>query len=419
MAKFVIEGSADLSGMVKVSGAKNAALKIIPAAIMADSPSTIHNVPNIADIRTLEDIIRSIGAKIDVDGNSVTIDPRPINSTNLDRNLTKKLRGSIVMAGPMVGKFGKVTFAQPGGCLIGARPIDSHLNVMKQFEISVEEHDDSYSLTGKPKAADIILPELSVTATENAIMTAVMASGTTTISVANAEPEIGDLIDFLNSMGAKIQGKDTHKLTIEGVSELHGVTHRVIPDRIEAGTFLCMAVATNSCIEIYDVIPDHMAIVLKKLADMGANFSIKNKDGKYNIITQKRGELESIDIDPRTYPGFPTDLQSVYAALSTQSDGPTRIFETLFESRFAYISELKKMGANIAVESPHIVYVYGPEPLVGCEIESNDIRGGAALVAAALIANGTTTINNIELIDRGYEKIDEKLHSLGTNIVRK
>lgn len=420
MSQFIVKGDAKLSGKVVVSGAKNAALKIIAASIMADSPSIIENVPRISDIITLENIIRSTGVKIDVENNTVTIDPTSMTNSKLDANLIKKLRGSIVLAGPMIGKMGKVTIAQPGGCLIGARPIDSHLDVMRQFGVEVIEQNDTYILQGKPKAADIILSEMSVTATENAIMTAVLACGISTISVANVEPEIGDLIDFLNSMGAEISGRDTHKLTIKGTKNLKGVKHRILPDRIEAGTFLCLAIASNSEITICDVIPDHLSIVIKKLKDMGAEFEFeKTPEGKTNIITHKRGELKSIDIDPRTYPGFPTDLQSVYAVLSTQSDGPTRIFETLFESRFGYISELKKMGANISIESPHIVYIYGPEPLNGAEINSSDIRGGAALVIAALIANGNTVINDIEFIDRGYEKIDEKLASLGANIVRK
>lgn len=419
MSKFVIQGNANLTGSVTISGAKNAALKIIAASLMAETASTIENVPNISDINTLEDIIRSIGAKITVRGNSVTIDPTSIDKTVLDHDLTKKLRGSIVLAGPIIGKYGKVTFAQPGGCLIGARPIDSHLDIMRQFSVKVESTNDSYSLLGKPKAADIILPEMSVTATENAIMTAVLAEGISTISVANVEPEIGELIDYLNGMGAKISGRDTHKLQIEGVSKLLGIRHRIMPDRIEAGTFLCLAIASNSNITICDVVPDHMSIVTKKLLDMGAKFSFeKTTDGKINIVTQKRGVLNSIDIDPRTYPGFPTDLQSVYAVLSTQSDGPTRIFETLFESRFGYISELKKMGVNISIESPHIVYIYGPEPLNSAKITSSDIRAGAALVIAALIASGETTIDNVEFIDRGYEKLDEKLRSLGANIER-
>lgn len=419
MSQFKISGDAKLSGKVIVSGAKNAALKLIAASVMADSASVIDNVPDISDIKTLENIIRSTGAKVDVDGHTVTIDPTSIKSTELDPALIKKLRGSIVLAGPMIAKFGSVTIAQPGGCLIGARPIDSHLDVMRQFGIKVDEKNDTYILTGKPKATEIILPEMSVTATENAIMMAVLAVGTTTISVANVEPEIGDLIDFLNSMGAKISGRDTHKLSIEGVSGLTGIKHRILPDRIEAGTFLCLAVASNSEITICDVVPDHLSIVTKKLRDMGAKFDFeKASDGKMNITTRKRGELKSVDIDPRTYPGFPTDLQSVYAVLSTQSDGPTRIFETLFESRFGYISELKKMGANISIESPHIVYIYGPEPLYGTEISSSDIRGGAALVVAALIGNGETLIDNIEFIDRGYEKLDEKLSKLGANIVR-
>lgn len=412
MAKYKITGQNELSGKIRMGGAKNAALKIIPAAIMANSPSTIHDVPRIKDIEKLEEIIVKAGGKIDVDGNTVKIDPTGIKSTKLDDELTMKLRGSIVLAGPMLSRFGEVEFAQPGGCLIGARPIDSHIDVFKQFGVELEERGESYALKGKPKAGEIIMSELSVTATENAIMCAVLSKGTTKVYAGATEPEIHDLVAYLNKMGAKIEADHSHTYTITGVDKLEGVEHTVIPDRVEAGTYLLMGLATNSEITIDNVRPDLLMHVIKRLTDAGAKLNIENNQ----IKVFKSHTLKAIDIDTRTYPGFPTDLQSQYAVYSTTTNGATRIFETIFESRFGYIEEIKKMGADIEVEGPHIVNIHGPVELNGHEIDANDIRGGAALVMAGLIAKGETTINGIELIERGYERMDEKLKSLGANI---
>lgn len=418
MAKYIIEGQVSLHGEIVISGAKNAALKILSAAILADTPSIIENVPRILDIEKLENIIRDLGAKVEVNGNTVTVDPKNINTTELNENLTKKLRGSIVLAGPMLAKFGEVTFFQPGGCLIGARAIDDHLDIFNQMGVALQEKNGKFTLKGKPQACNVILGKMSVTATENAIMAAVLSDGITKIDVAAAEPEIADLILFLNKMGAKITGAGSHTIIVKGVRKLRGTKHRVIPDRIEAGTYLMAAIATNSAVKIVDVIPEHLSIVLKKLRQAGAKFESYIENKKWVIATERHDSLVGVDIDTRTYPGFPTDLQSVYAVLATQTNGPTRIFETLFESRFGYIQEIKKMGANINIESPHIIYVYGQTPLNATAIESSDIRGGAALVLAALIANGKTTITGIELIERGYEDMAQKLTNAGAKIVR-
>ena len=413
MSKYVINGCAELKGKVKISGAKNSALKLISASIMADGASTIHNVPQIKDIEKIEQIIEKTGAKITVNGNSVTVDPTNINTHVLDKDLSEKIRASIVLAGPMLARFGEVTIYQPGGDLIGVRKIDDHLDVFRQFGVSINVEGEKYTLSGKPKGSEITLPKISVTATENAIMLATLASGKSTIHVAAAEPEISDLTDYLNSMGAKIENRG-HDIIVQGVEKLVGTEHTVIADRIEAGTFLMMALATNSEIEIENVNKNHLSLVLKVLREGGAKFEISDN----SIRTKKHICLNSYDIDTRTYPGFPTDLQSVYAVYSTQTSGSTRIFETLFESRFGYIEELKKMGAKINIESPHIVYIFGPDQLIGANISSSDIRGGAALILAALLANGTTTIDNVEQIERGYENIDQKLRNLGVTIAK-
>lgn len=418
MAKFEIVGKQELKGEIKISGAKNSALKIIPASILAGTPSVINNIPDIVDIHKLVKILKSIGADISFSNHTIDINPVPINSFRPDDKLVKKLRGSIVLIGPLLSRFGEAVFSNPGGCLIGSRPIDDHLDLFKQLGIHISEKDGVYHLVGKPKAGDIILNKLSVTATENAIMATVLSSGVTTINVAAAEPEIIDLANFLNKMGANIRGAGTHKVTINGVSELHGTDYEIMPDRIEAETYLIAAIATNSCLRIGPVNSEYMSIVAKKLHSSGANFQFLKENDQEFIQTEKHETLAGCNIDTRTYPGFPTDIQSPYAVLMTQAKGKTEIFETLFEGRFLYLDELKIMGADIEVLSPHIISISGPTELKGSEIYSRDIRGGAALVIAGLIAEGTTIIEDIEYIDRGYETMDKKFQNVGANIKR-
>lgn len=418
MAKYQIRGNKRLSGFIPVSGAKNSALKLLAASILTKEVSVIHNVPEIIDIKKMEDILSNLGCKVTVSKNTVTIDPSSINSTSLDPDLTKKIRASIVLAGPMLSRFGTVSIAQPGGCLIGARPIDDHIDVLSQFGVTVEQKGDEYIFNNKPLAGEIIMSEMSVTATENAIMASVLSDGDTIIRVAAAEPEIADLADYLNQMGAKISGAGTHNIKIEGVKELHGTEHTVIQDRVEAATYLMMAIGTNSELKIGPIVPEHLSIVIKKLKKASANFTIIKESDKFYFQTFPNGHIESVNINTRTFPGFPTDLQSAYAALMTKAKGESRIFETIFESRFGYIEELKRMNANIEVISPHIILVKGSSKLRSAEIDAFDIRGGAALVLAALMCNGETTINHVEMIERGYEKLDIKLSAVGADIKR-
>jgi len=418
MAKFEIEGGYKLHGTIQVSGAKNAALKILPASILADSSSEIANIPNISDISVMVDILRSIGVKVDLNDHVANIDPSKIDSYKPNTDLMKHLRGSIVLIGPLLAKFGKAEFSQPGGCLIGARPIDDHLDIFKQMGIKISLKGDKYILDGKPKAGDIVLNKLSVSATENAIMATVLSPGTTNIHVAAAEPEITTLADYLNKMGAKISGAGTHDIVIEGVASLRGAKHDIIPDRVEAGTFLMAAVATNSEVKIGPVIPNHLNIVTKKLQAAGAKIEIVEENGLSFFQTRKYKELKAVDIDTRTYPGFPTDLQSPFVTLMTQAIGTSQVFETLYEGRFLYLEELITMGAKVEILSQHIIKVSGKKSLKGKEIFSRDIRGGAALIIAGLIAQGKTIINGLNFIDRGYEDIDGKLRSAGAHIKR-
>lgn len=418
MATFKIKGNVELKGTIPISGAKNAALKILPAAILADSPSTLTNVPEISDVNRMEEILISIGTRIEKSECGIIVNPTLIHSYKPDPSLVKKLRGSIVLAGPLLARFGRAVFVQPGGCLIGARPIDDHLDLFRQLGVKVAFNGDEYILSGRPKACNIILSAMSVTATENAIMATVLAKGTTTIHVAAAEPEIVDLSSYLNKMGAKIKGAGTHDITIEGVDKLHGTNHEILPDRIEAGTYIITAVATNSEIEIGPIIPDHLSLVLKKLEDAGARFNIYERDGRQYIKTLRHKELIAQNIDTRPYPGFPTDLQSPYAVLMTQAKGESQIFETIFEGRFRYLEELKLLRADVEILNPRTFIINGPTKLKGTEISSRDIRGGAAVVIGGLVANKETLINDVEFIDRGYEKMDEKLRAVGANIER-
>jgi UDP-N-acetylglucosamine 1-carboxyvinyltransferase len=418
MANFRVQGNQKLNGEILVGGAKNAALKLLPAAILADSTSKISNVPEILDIDKMVDILESIGAVIDFKDHVINIDPTKINSSHPNEKLVKKLRGSVVLVGALLSRFGKAVFSRPGGCLIGARPIDDHLDLFEQLGVKIVEKNDTYFLSGKPKAGKIILKKMSVTATENAILATVLSKGTTQIHVAAAEPEIADLANYLNKMGAKVSGAGTHEITVIGVDKLTGVDYEVIPDRIEAGTYIIAGIASNSEITVGPLVSDHLSILLKKLTDTGAKFEIISKNGREYIRTKHHGDLVAQDIDTRTYPGFATDLQSPYAVLMTQAKGESRIFETIFEGRFSYLEQLKLLRADAEVLNPHEFVIKGPKKLKGALISSNDIRGGAALVIAALIASGETMIENIEFVDRGYEKIDEKLNRLGAKIER-
>lgn len=416
--KFTISGGNQLSGEVFVKGAKNAALKIIPAALLASSPCTITNVPRISDIEKLLEILLSIGVKVEFNGDTVFIDPTDISSSHPDEHLCRKLRGSIVLIGPLLARFGSAVFSEPGGCLIGSRPIDDHLDVFKQMGVSIEHRDERFYLQGKPKATHVVLKKMSVTATENAIMASVFAQGTTRIHVAAAEPEIEDLALFLNAMGARISGAGTHSITVEGVAALKGVSHRVLPDRIEAGTYIIAGILTRSEVTVGPIRPCHNDLFFKKLSDAGARLDIIERDGLSYVVTRKIDDLISQDIDPRPYPGFATDLQPQYAVLMTQANGRTEIFDTMFEGRFKYLEELKMMKARVEILNPNRAIIEGPTKLKGAHVSSLDIRGGVAVVLAGLIAQGETVVDTIDYIDRGYEDLDGKLRALGAKIER-
>lgn len=413
MSKFIITGPAKLKGQFQPSGAKNAALKMIAASLLTKDKVILENCPDILDVRALISLIESLGARTSFTNNVLEIDPSNVKKYRPDDKIAKKIRASIVLIGPLIAKFHKAQIAHPGGCLIGNRPLDAHMEVFKQYGINVKYEKNYYSFSTSTLTGAKTFPCLSVTATENAIMTAVLANGLSVIYAAAAEPEIKDLICMLRSMGAKIKGAGTHNITIEGVEKLHGTRYRIMPDRIEIGTIICAALATNSEIEISEIREKDMGNFIYKLESLGAKFKIENSK-----LTVLKSKILPGKIDTRTYPGFSTDLQSPTAALLTQAQGKSRIFETLFENRFNFISELNKMGAKVKQINDYVIEINGPTNLKGATIESSDLRAGAALVIAGLIAKGKTVINNIDIFERGYEKWEDKLSNLGVDIIK-
>lgn len=421
MAKFIINGQKKLSGDVEISGAKNAALKMIAGLLLTREKSVLKNVPDIADIHTMIEIVKSLGAKVNFEKNVLMIDPSEVNSRKPNFDLVRAMRASIVLAGPLLAKFGKAEIAKPGGCVIGARPVYIHWNAFKKFGAEIKETTESTILSIKKLfGKTIVLDEMSVTATENMLMLSVLAPGATEIRLAAAEPEIVNLAEMFNEMGAKISGAGTHTIKIIGVKKLHGLkNYQVIPDRIEAGTFAILGAINNGGITIKNIIPEHLDVFFNKLSAAGVNYKIKNQMGKFaDIEFLSNKKLHPIKIDTRTYPGFPTDLQAPMSVLLTQCPKTSKIFETLYDNRLKYLTQLKKMKAKINILDSHTAEISGPAKLFGTKITSFDLRAGATLILAGLIAKGQTEIDNIQTIDRGYENIENKLTKLGADIIR-
>lgn len=428
MAKFKIQGKRKLQGEFFVSGAKNAALKMLAASVMIKGKTILHNVPKILDIYRMVEVIESIGAKTNFDGNILTIDASDVNSFQPDEKPINKLRGSVVIIGPLLSMFGEVIFSEPGGCLIGSRPIDYHIRAFEDLGVSLVSPSDNgkYHLKVGDRYLsgdqDITLEEMSVTTTENVIMGSILRKGKTTIRICACEPEIIDLANFLNKAGAKISGAGSHTITIEGVNKLEPVEYTIMPDRIEVGTIAIAAAICGGEVIIKKMVPGHISLVLNKFKDSGIDFVIEPSEAGFSQMTiDQKSEIIAPDakwIDTRPYPGFPTDLQAPFTVLMTQAKGRSKIFETIFESRFDYVKWLIEMGANIDVVNPFIVETEGPSKLVGKNIDCTDLRGGAALLLAGLCAEGETIIDNIEYIDRGYENIEIRLNNLGADIER-
>jgi len=415
LEKLVIEGGRPLSGAIKIHGAKNAALPILAAGMMADGIIEIHNVPDLSDIQTMLGILRSLECRTEHQDDIVTVNTSTANSHHIPESLMSQMRSSIFLMGPLLARFGKVQVYQPGGCAIGERKIDLHLKGLTALGAQIEESGNTIVCTADElRGAEIVLDFPSVGATENIMMAAAMANGLTTISNAAREPEIQDLQNFLNAMGANIIGAGTDTITIEGVSELTPCTYRIIPDRIVAGTMMIAAAVTRGNVTLENVCPAHLTSAIHVLKRAGVQIAIN--DDIINISSLARPKaVERIVTSP--HPSFPTDLQSQIMVLMSLADGLSILKETVFESRFKHVDELSRMGADIRLDL-NSAFVKGVPRLYGATVEATDLRAGAALVIAGLAAQGTTVIEQIHHIDRGYDRIELMLSRLGANIHR-
>ena len=417
MSKFIIEGGKKLAGAIEVKGAKNAALKIIPAAILSREKISISNLPKIEDIDKALHLLDDLGAEVNRKEDYLEISTANISKLELNPEFANKFRASIMFVGPILARFGEIKFPHPGGCVIGAggRPIDLFLEGFKCLGAEIEVSDNYYRLKAKKlKGCDYFFPIISVTATEAMMMTAVLAQGTTILKNCAMEPEIKALADYLNSQGAKIEGAGTPTIIIEGVEKISAGDFTIIPDRIETGSFAILAAATKSNITITDCEPEHIQILLSIFNKIGVPFEA----GKNFLKIKEAKKIKSYSIKTHEYPGFPTDLQPPYTVLMTQAAGSSLIHETIYDRRLLYVDNLMQMGADITMCDPHRVVVNGPAKLYGKKLTSPDLRAGIGILIAALIASGQTEIDNIYQIDRGYEDIDGRLRALGADIKR-
>ena len=412
MSKFIIQGGNKLEGEVKISGSKNAALPVIAATILNAGKTTLYNVPNIQDVHTMFEIIRKIGGTVTKKKNKIIIDTSKIHTYEIPDELMRQMRSSVILAGALIGKYKKARFSYPGGCDIGSRPIDLHLKGFEKLGVNIkEEYGEIYCLAEKLIGTQIHLDFPSVGATENIILSATLAEGTTVITNAAKEPEIEDLVKYLNKMGAKIKGAGTDKIEIIGVKRLSEISYNIMPDRIEAGTYLVMGAITAGNLKLTNVQSEHIVPILNKLEE--ANCKLKIEKSEIEINAPKR--IKAVDIKTMPYPGFPTDMQSIFGALLTTAKGTSMIIENIFESRYKYVQELNRMGAKIKVEGRTAV-IKGTKRIQGANVVATDLRGGAALMTEALYAKGITQIENIHYILRGYENIEEKLKKIGAKI---
>ena len=412
MKSYIIEGGKKLEGTIKISGSKNASLPILAATILSEKTNKLYNVPQIKDTKTTLEILKLLGCKIKQNSGKIEINSKHITKTEIPEHLMREMRSTVIMAGALLGRFKEVTFSYPGGCDIGSRPIDLHINAFKKLGVEITEEAGFIKCkANKIIGTNIDLDFPSVGATENIILATVLSTGTTTINNAAMEPEIIDMVQFLKKMGAKIQGEGTNQIIIDGVEKLSGVSYNIMPDRIEAGTILCAVAATGGNVTLDNVMPEHLTAVINKLEETGCKIEINNK--KITLNAPKK--LKSIDIKTMTYPGFPTDLQQIFATMLVKASGTSIIVENIFESRYKYISELRKMGAKVTVEGKTAI-IKGARKINATTVVCTDLRGGAALVIAGLMAKGKSRVEDIGYIQRGYENLENKLGSLGAKI---
>ena len=412
MKQIKVTGGNTLTGEIKISGAKNSAVALIPAAILCDEQATIFNVPNISDIDALSEILEYLGAGVKRDEDTIIIDSSSIVNKEIPKGISKKLRASYYFMSALLGKYKKVCMYFPGGCSIGARPIDQTLKGFKALGAKVEEDGDKYTITADElKGGYVYLDMPSVGATINTILVATKASGTTIIENAAKEPEIVNVATFLNNMGAKIIGAGTSQIKIVGVDKLHKCMHEVIPDRIEAGTYIIAGALAGDNLKITNIIPEHVESLTSKLIEIGVDI----KEGNDYMIVSKGDKYKKTKIKTLGYPGFPTDLQQPITTLLTQCRGISEVHETVYERRFQNVEYLNKLGAEIKLNDDK-AFIYGPSKLKGKKVTATDLRAGACLVLAGLVAEGVTTIENVDHILRGYENIIEKLSGVGAKI---
>lgn len=414
MEKIIIEGQHRLEGEVTISGAKNSALSILTGTVLSGSKCTIKNLPNIKDVAYIKDMLIQLGADVTANDDVMVIDTSKVNNHSIDFDMAKKMRASYYFLGALLGRFKKAEVAFPGGCDIGVRPIDLHIKGLEALGAKIKiSHGMIKAKATELVGASIYLDVVSVGATINIMLAACLAKGTTTIENAAKEPYIVDTANFLNAMGANIKGAGTDIIKIKGVSSLHGCEHTVIPDQMEAGTFMAAAAATKGDVLIKNVIPTHLEAVSAKLKEMGVEIT----EYEDSIRVKSDSRPKSVSIKTLPYPGFPTDMQQPVSVLLALADGTAIITESIFESRFKYLDELKRMGAKIKVEG-RVAVIEGVSKLSGAPVYATDLRAGAAMVVAGLVAEGRTEISNIGHIDRGYERLEDKLNKLGAKIHR-
>jgi UDP-N-acetylglucosamine 1-carboxyvinyltransferase len=419
MDKFVIRGGNPLVGTVRISGAKNSALPCMAAAILTEDEVTLENIPQVRDIETERKLLVAMGAEVELGTGTADhrtrINFRTLSSPEAKYEIVKTMRASSLVLGPLVARAGMARVAMPGGCAIGGRPIDLHIKGLEKMGATIaQEHGYLEARADKLKGARIVFDKITVTGTEDLLMAAVLAEGETLMENCAREPEVADLAALLSAMGAKIEGACTSTIRVQGVTSLHGAQYRINPDRIEAGTFLVAGALTAGDLTVADCNPDHLGAVIAKLTEAGARVDVLSPD---SVRVRSDGKLKAADISTEEYPGFPTDMQAQYMALAIQAEGVSQVTENIFENRFMHVQELVRMGANIKVDG-RTATVRGPSPLSAAAVMCSDLRASASLVLAALVADGESILDRVYHMDRGYERIEQKLESVGAQIRR-
>jgi UDP-N-acetylglucosamine 1-carboxyvinyltransferase len=418
MDKFVIRGGNPLLGTVRISGAKNAALPAMAAALLTEEPVILENIPQVHDIETTRKLLAAMGAEVELGygraHHRTSLCCRNLSSPEASYELVKTMRASTLVLGPLVARCGRARVSLPGGCAIGARPIDLHIKGLERLGAKItQDHGYVEAQVDRLRGAEVVFDKITVTGTEDLLMAATLAEGETTLQNCAREPEVADLADLLNKMGARIEGAGTATIRVQGVERLHGARHRIIPDRIEAGTFVIAAVLTGGDLLVTGCNPHHLDVLLQKLKEVGAKIAANSE----SVRIMGDGPFKASDLVTQEYPGFPTDMQAQYMALATQAEGSSVITENIFENRFMHAQELVRMGANIKIEGRRAI-VRGKTPLSAAAVLASDLRASASLVLAALVADGETIIDRVYHIDRGYENIEEKLRGVGAQIRR-